>query len=126
MSEGGVYQENHYPSGAFDTSKAKPIKPLGRAHFVKESHIEHMKNQAERAKREGRSLLVFEIACDLDGKGGGCVYCPTMKYESGTRNVTKDVAVLVAEFLDYLESEYVEPKKGKTNERSREKTGRRK
>ena len=121
--EGLVWVADHYPEGAFDTSKAKTVKPLGRRAFVAQSHVEHMKLQAERAKRAGRALLVFEIECDQDGKGGGHIYCPTMKCEYSTTNITKQVAILTAEFLDYLESEY-QPKKG-TNERSSKKTSQR-
>jgi hypothetical protein len=112
-----VYQADHYPEGAFDTSKATPIKPLGRRAFVAQSHIEHMKIRAESAKRQGRALLVFEIECNLNGKGGGQIYCPTMKYESGVRNITKEVAILTAEFLDYLESEYYRKPKPKPTKR---------
>jgi hypothetical protein len=116
-SGSGVWVADHYPEGAFDMSKAKKVKPLTRRHFVAQSHIEHMKIRAERAKAEGRALLVFEIEANLDGKGGGQIYCPTMKYESGVHNITKEVAILTAEFLDYLESEWVsvtqQPKKGK-------------
>lgn len=123
---GEVYCSPNYPTGAYAGASASPtakvVKPLGRAHFVAQSHIEHMKIRAESAKRQGRALLVFEIECNLNGKGGGQIYCPTMKYESGVRNITKEVAILTAEFLDYLESEYYQqPKKGK-HERSSTKT----
>lgn len=95
-----VYVNTQYPSGAFDQTNMKPVQKLGRRAFVAQSHIERTKQQVKRAAENGCAYLTFEIEVKKDWKGGGSIYCPTMQYESGSRDLAKDVASLIKEFID--------------------------
>lgn len=64
------------------------------------SHIDRTKENVRRASENGCAYLTFEIEVKKDWKGGGSIYSPQMHCEIGSRDLVKDVAMLVKEFID--------------------------